>query len=813
MNESQTRLDKIDPKLKGVGWSVVDDSRIITEYTISKGKISASEKPKPLKADYILSFKGVKLAVVEAKSDDLPVGEGVMQAKLYALMLQTNFAYATNGDEIYEIDMHSGQECIISNFPSPVELWQRTFGEPNLWRDKFYAEPFYFDEGKQLRYYQEIAINRVLEAIADGKKKILLTLATGTGKTMLAFQIAWKLYQTRWNIHSNNLRPRILFLADRNILANQAFNGFGGFAKMDENSLVRIKPKSIKKKGGVVPKNGSVFFTIFQTFDSGDVEPHFGQYPPDFFDFIVIDECHRGGANDEGRWRRILNYFSPAVQLGLTATPRRDFNADTYNYFGKPVYEYSLKQGINDGFLTPFRHIVIKSTLDDYVYDPNDTIMDGDDEEIEKLVKGKTYDEGDFYGGKIEIKQRDEDRVKQFIGSITSNEKSLVFCYTQAHAAAVRDLINQYTKEKNPLYCVRVAANDGEQGETYLRDFQDNEKIIPTILTTSQKLSTGVDALNVRNIVLMRPVKSMIEFKQIIGRGTRCFDGKYYFTIYDFVEAYKNFADPTWDGVPVCSKCGNDPCTCQPVVPLPPYDCPVCGQNPCVCEEVPPEPCPVCGQFPCKCPKQTDPCPICGNLPCTCEKKRKLKITLSDGRVRQIQHMTSNMFWDADGKPITAQIFLEKLFGQLPVFFQNEDELRKTWADPFTRKVLLGKMADVGYDQGILSQVQKLINAEKSDLFDVLEYIAYAKDPIERTERVKSTENHLFIGLNEPQKEFINFVLSKYIEMGTNELSIDNLPELLKFKYGTMPDALHLFGDLNLALSAFVGFQKHLYGA
>ncbi|MDP4277350.1 MAG: DEAD/DEAH box helicase family protein [Bacteroidota bacterium] len=809
MNEAQTRLEKIDPKLKAAGWNTIDDSRILTEYVIAQGKISVSEKRKILKADYILTYKGVKLAIVEAKSDDLPVGEGVMQAKLYAQMMRIRFTYATNGDEIYQIDMFTGEESLVDAFPSPETVWNNTFTETNQWRDKFYAEPFYLDEGKRLRYYQEIAINRVLEAIAKGETRILLTLATGTGKTLLAFQIAWKLYQTKWNISNADRHPRILFLADRNFLANQAFNKFGGFSKMDENSMVRITPKSIKKKGGKLPKNASVFFTIFQTFDTGEVEPHFGQYSPDFFDFIIIDECHRGGANDESRWRRIMEYFSPAVQLGLTATPRRDVNADTYNYFGKPVFEYSLKEGINDGFLTPFRHVVLQSNIDDYVYQPTDTIVDGDIDEIDKLVKGKTYTETDFYQGRIEIKQRDEERVKEFMKLIGKAEKTIVFCYTQAHAAAIRDMINQQKKEKNALYCVRVTANDGEQGENYLRDFQDNDRMIPTVLTTSQKLSTGLDALNVRNIVLLRPINSMIEFKQIIGRGTRCFDGKYYFTIFDFVGAYKKFSDPTWDGLPVCRKCGNDPCTCNKKTLF--YPCPEDEQSSNACHSSEFETCPICGKNPCECKPTTDPCPQCGNSPCTCEKKKRVVITLSDGRARHIQHIKTDYFWDADGKPISAQEFLEKMFGQLPQFFSDEKELRNIWSDPYTRKVLLGKMADAGYDEEVMKKVQTIINADNSDLYDVLEYIAYAKEPVKRLQRASLAQQHSYIGINDKQQEFIHFVLAKYVESGVKELAIDNLPELLKFKYGTAMDGIRELGDIQITQNTFIGFQKYLY--
>lgn len=338
-------------------------------------------------------------------------------------------------------------------------------------------------------------------AIADERPRILLTLATGTGKTFIAFQIAWKLFHARWNLSRQpTRRPRILFLADRNILANQAFNAFSAFP---EDALVRIEPEDIRKKSRV-PKNGSLFFTIFQTFMSGPPKdgkpsPYFGEYPPDFFDFIIIDECHRGGANDEGNWRGILEYFAPAVQLGLTATPKRKDNVDTYRYFGEPVFVYSLKEGINDGFLTPFRVKQIQTTLDYYLYTSDDTVEEGEIEE------GKVYEEADF-NRTIEIRERERKRVEIFMGMIQSNQKTLVFCANQNHALLVRDLINQLKRNKHPGYCQRVTADDGALGEEWLRDFQDNDKTVPTILTTSQKLSTGVDARNIRNIVLMRPI-------------------------------------------------------------------------------------------------------------------------------------------------------------------------------------------------------------------------------------------------------------------------------------------------------------------
>src|SRR6266852_1599356 len=565
MNEAETKAEHIDPALKSAGWGVVDGSRILREYPITLGRIEGhGRRGKPLIADYVLVYRNHKLAVIEAKAWDKPLTEGVGQAKDYAGKLAIRFTYATNGQGIYGIDMTEGTEGEMPQYPGPEELWSLTFAEQIDWRDRFAAVPFEDKGGFFLpRYYQDIAIERVLEAIAAGRQRILLTLATGTGKTFIAFQIAWKLFHSRWNLSREpSRRPRILFLADRNILANQAYNAFSAFP---EDALQRIEPDEIRKKGKV-PKNASLFFTIFQTFMSGPgnadlpigaarnaiqengapnkPSPYFGEYPPDFFDFIVIDECHRGGANDESNWRGILEYFAPAVQLGLTATPKRKDNIDTYAYFGEPVCIYSLKEGINDGFLTPFKVKQISTTLDDYVYTPDDQVVEGE------IEAGKRYEESDF-NKVIEIREREAARVKIVMEQINQNEKTLVFCATQDHALAVRDLINQMKTCKDPNYCQRVTANDGALGDQHLRDFQDNEKTIPTILTTSQKLSTGVDARNIRNIVLMRNINSMIEFKQIIGRGTRLYDGKDYFTIYDFVKAHHHFNDPEWDGEPL----------------------------------------------------------------------------------------------------------------------------------------------------------------------------------------------------------------------------------------------------------------------
>ena len=767
MNEAETRAELIDPALRTAGWGVIADSRVRRE-TICPGRIEgAGQRGKPEIADYILTFRNHKLAVIEAKAADKGDTEGVGQAKAYAAKLQTRFAFSTNGRRIYRIDMETGKEGYVESYPTPDELWAEVFKTPNEWRDRFATVPFEERGGTwQTRYYQHNAIENALEAIAAGKERILLTLATGTGKTAIAFQIAWALFQSRWNLSRKpERRPRILFLADRNILADQAYNAFSAFP---EDALARIKPEEIRRQGRV-PKNASVFFTIFQTFMSGtgpdgQPAPYFGDYPKDFFDFIIIDECHRGGANDESNWRDILDYFSPAAQLGMTATPRRTDNIDTYRYFGDPVYVYSLKEGINDGFLTPFKVKQIATTLDDYLWTADDKVIEGEIEE------GRRYREPEF-NRTIQIEERERYRVKLFMEEIDQREKTLVFCATQAHAALVRDMINQMKTSSDPNYCVRVTAEDGERGDQWLRTFQDNEKTIPTILTTSQKLSTGVDARNIRNIVLMRPIGTMIEFKQIIGRGTRLFDGKDYFTIYDFVKAYEHFNDPQWDGEPM-----------EPVVRESKGDSHERDRPPTEGEGDPPP-----------------------------ERPQKIKIRLADGKERTIQSMMATTFWSPDGRPISAAQFVEKLFGELPQFFKDEDELRRLWSRPDTRKALLLSLGEKGFAGEQLAAISRMINAEKSDLFDVLAYIAFALAPITRSERVETRRADIFPRYDAKLQVFLDFVLAQYVKQGVGELDQEKLGALLELKYHTIDDAAEELGSISAIRDAFVGFQEYLY--
>ena len=773
MNEAQTRLNKIDPKLRDAGWGIVPGSNILVEQSayIAPGRITTTGNKNPKKADYILEYKGQKLAVIEAKSDEKDVSEGVTQAKLYADALKIRYTYSTNGDEIWFIDMgvKSGngdyiipsKEHDIDTFPTPQDLWQMTFPDENPWRDKFNLCALNRSGGRQPRYYQEIAIKNVLEAVAKQKNRILLTMATGTGKTYTAFQICWKLTQTKWCTKGVERAPRILFIADRNILANQAINDFDQFP---EDAMCRVTPKELKKNNYKVPTARNLYFTIFQTMmtspnaqkaeeqgitltEGASDQPYYMQYERNFFDFIIIDECHRGGANDESEWRKLMEYFDSAYQLGMTATPRRKVNVNTYAYFGDPVYTYSLKQGVEDGFLVPFRVEVSTSNIDDYQYREGDIVKSGE------IDYEKIYSESDFYNGRIQIKERDEHRVQEFLNKIDPDEKSIIFCATQKHAMIVRDMVNKHKRRPANNYCERVTADDGEVGEATLRTFQDNEKLLPTILTTSYKLSTGVDARNVRNIVLMRPVQNIVEFKQIIGRGTRLFDGKYYFTIYDFVGASEMFKDPDWDGDQYCPVCGNWPCTCNKRK----FDEEEEGSHSVKDDLFPPQP---------------DPCPICGHLPCTCEgpKTNTVDIKLSDGRRLALETSWEQKIFFGD-EFISLEDYVEKLFGRIPEFFSDADDLREKWSNPETREQLLRTLDEAGFAEDKLNLLRNMLKLQKCDLLDVLVKQQYVD------------------ALNKEQREFDNLILEYYASNGFKELGSDKLKTFINIKFNSMRDA------------------------
>ena len=769
MNEAETRAELIDPALLAAGWGVVEGSRARREAIALGRLIGGGKRERARSADYLLTHRGRRLAVIEAKSDDKAAAEGVAQAKDYAKRLQCRFAYATNGRDIWRIDMETGAEGAVSSWPTPDALWAECCPAPDRWRDAFAAVPWATKGGAAApRYYQQNAVERALGRIGAGERRILLTLATGTGKTVIAVQLAHKLFQARWSLSDwhdpagTSRRPRILFIADRKILAEQAMGKFTEYGVFESAALAAVTAGEVAKRGGV-PKNASVFFTIFQTgMTQGQEGLRFTEYPPDFFDLVIVDECHRGGADDESSWRAVLDHFAPAVQVGLTATPKRRDNVDTYAYFGEPVYTYSLKEGINDGFLSPFKVRQFATTLDDYVYTPDDIVVEG-------TPRQGRYRSGEFNRA-ILIREREAKRVELLLAEIGAVDKTIIFCATQEHALLVRDLVNERKSVRDPRWCERCTADDGRDGDLALADFQDNDKTVPNVLTTSQKLSTGVDARNVRNIVLLRPVRSMIEFKQIIGRGTRVYEGKDYFTILDFERAYQHFEDPEWDGEPLDPVVGREPGTFY--------------------ED---------GDAP-----RADPAP-------TRERAERVVIRLADGKERRVSSMAATSFWSPDGRPISAAQFVEQLFGVLPELFRDEDELRGLWGDPDTRRRLLAELAARGYDTQTLDAVRHAVEADASDLFDVLLYVAHARPMETRAGRVAARRGAVLGGYDDKLAAFLEYVLGAYVEYDVGEFDPAKLAPLIALRYGDAAAGARALGGVRAARAAFIAAQARLY--
>jgi type I restriction enzyme, R subunit len=776
-SEHDTRAKFIDPQLKQAGW---EEDFIVREYYFTDGrKLTGNKRGERQFADYLLKFNNQPLAIIEAKKYDDEPTKGLQQAIGYAQKLQLEYIYSTNGQKIYEFNISTGKGEFIELYPSPADLFYRHFNKGNELKEKLLSIPFYLSGNFQPRYYQEIAVSKVMQGIADGKKRMLLTLATGTGKTFIAFQIAYKLFTAKWNIENNNRRPKILFLADRNILADQAINTFNPL----EKDLVKINGEEIKNRNGRVPTNANIFFAIYQAIaEKENIGGYYKQYPTDFFDLIIIDECHRGSANDNGSWRDILDYFTIAIHLGLTATPKRKDNVDTYNYFGKPIYEYSLKDGINDGFLTPYKVKRIRTNIDEYIPTKDDTVKSGE-------LEDKVYGLSDFENNII-IEDRTDLIAQAILNNIREMDKTIIFCVNQNHALMMRDSINKYKKVKDPLYCVRVTSDEGDAGKTLLEKFQDNDKDIPTILTSSQMLTTGVDARNVRNVVLVRVINSMVEFKQIVGRGTRIFENKDFFTIIDFTGATNLFYDDEWDGLPdtppeiiIIENLEQEKGIIQnPIIDGEPFQGVIEEDDIIIGEPIP--------------------------------KKEKLIIKLSNGRELKITDIEVRYVGE-NGKPLTVNEFLEKLLEYLPNLFADETQLRELWSKPETREEMLAKLGAIGFDDEQLGTLQKMFEAEQSDIFDLLTYISYNKELLTRYQRAEKTkEQKQFFQEYENKKaqDFLYFVLDRYKKDGVEELKRDKLSELIELNgLGTTQDAGKVFGNINNLVSAFYQLQQVMY--
>lgn len=775
-SEADTKAKLITPQLVSDGWS---ENFIVREYYFTDGrKLIGNKRGKRYFVDYLLTYKNTNLAIVEAKSEDKDPLAGLQQSINYAQKLKIDYVYSTNGHKIYEHCLIDGKGKFIDNYPSPNELFNRKYGKLEDKEVNIITQPFHIEGAMKPRFYQQIAVQKTIEAIANGKDRVLLTLATGTGKTYIAFQIVYRLFQSKWNKDGNNRRPKILFLADRNVLKDQAYNTFNPI----EKDCVEINGKIIKKRNGEVPTAGNVFFAIYQSLSSGgslevtgedkddDVMEYYKQYPKNFFDLIVIDECHRGSANDESSWREILNHFESAVHLGLTATPKRDDNGDTYKYFGEPIYEYSLKDGINDGFLTPYKVKRVQTNIDEYRFDPNDIIVG----ELEKqIVKLEQFEK------EVVIPKRTKLLAKTIIDNINPMDKTIIFCVNQKHAMDMKVAIDKYKKVKDNNYCVRVTSDEGEIGREFLEKFQNNDLDIPTILTSSKMLTTGVDAKNVRNIVLTSPIKSMTEFKQIIGRGTRVFEGKDFFTIIDFVGATNLFYDERWDGEAVevevkstkisTNKDDKNDKTDEEYSNNNDIDNPI--------DETP---------------------------------KGKVIIDIKSKKLKVIDIETT--YVGEDGKPLKTEEYLKFLIGVLGEFYDDEEKLREVWSNPINRKEMLNKLSQMGIDETQLNDLKEIFEAKESDIYDVLAHLSFNLDIKSRDERVISVYDSNFVEKyhTDKAKEFIEFILDRYKKDGVKELDEKNLSTLVKLSGNDLKVLKEAFNGYNIR-DEYFQLQREIY--
>ena len=788
MNEAQVRHDLIDPALRAAGWESLP-AKVAVEQTIAPGPVSQEDgqSHNPEFADYVLMYGNRRIAVVEAKASDKNYRAGEAQARKYAAALGVRFAYATNGSQVFCVDLTLGTTSTVEldGFPTPAELMSVLDRETASLLEKICREiPWSFAGNRGIRYYQERAVEGVIKALGSGKKNALVTLATGTGKTFIAYQLCHKLVAAKWTRQGMGLRkPRILFLTDRNILADQALDSFA-FA---EGDCYRLKAAVDNP-----PLDRIVYFTLYQTLlgkegecenvTAGEAEKpkvKFEKFPRDFFDLVIIDECHRGGANDESEWHAVLEYFASASHVGLTATPKCDTNRDTYKYFGKPVYTYSLRQGIEDGFLTPYRVKKCESTIKDYRKVEGDQISDP-----EKVDGNVTYSPDKIQREHFVIPKRDRHMVEELFKVMPFDQKALVFCATQEHAAIIAQAIREEAKKHGidyPHYCERVTADDGATGDQYLREFRNSDLPVPTILTTSQKLTTGVDACNVRSIVLMREVKSMVEFKQIIGRGTRLYEGKPYFVIYDFTDASDRFQDDGWDGPTICPKC---------------------GRAPCVCEKGPPKP-----------PRPKQVCKVCGCNPCVCPKPPKKSVTIDLWDGRQI-----SATWEdkviLDNEMLDVKEFLVRFANAIRRFTKDEQGLRGKWQEMEERSNLLEELAVLGFTEEKLREIQQKTERQEYDVLDITLDLVYAVAPIKRAMRAERLAEKLAL-LTPQQRALAEVILRNYVNDGVWTLSMKGFSDLLKQRYGSISEALSKlsFPTLDHALNYYSDIQHWLYAA
>ncbi|EAJ6152100.1 DEAD/DEAH box helicase [Campylobacter lari] len=720
-SEDDTRVKLIDVKLHASSWS---EENIIRNYYFTDGrKLIGNKRGERKFADYLLKFQNNNLAIIEAKKQSKDPLDGLSQGIEYAKILNVAFVYSTNGDKIYEYNLKTSSGEYIEKFPTPNELFARIYGNLKEWQYKLLSQRELYIPQKELRYYQKIAVDKVIEALINGKNRILLTLATGTGKTTIAFALCYRLLEARWNKTNQDKKPKILFLCDRVSLRDQALGEFNPI----EGDCVAVSAQELRKNNGRVPTSANVFFGIYQSLASNSKEQEnaneeqeskfYLQYPKDFFDLIIIDECHRGGANEEGSWAGVLEYFSSATHLGLTATPKKSDNVDTYRYFGESIYEYSLKDGIEDGFLTPYKVKHVTTTLSEgYVYNPDD-IIEGE------LEKG-FYKINEFERN-IHLPQYNDFLAKEILKLINPMDKTIIFCANQAHASEVKRSIDKFKSVKRDDYCVRVTSDEGKIGLEYLKQFQDNDKSYPVILTSSKMLTTGVDARNVRNIVLLANIGSIIEFKQIIGRGTRVYEGKDFFTILDFTGVTRLFYDPKWDG----EQIKDEEKTEVKII-----------QN-----------------------KREQ------SNPKEATKQKEVTVHLKGTKLKVLD-ITTSYIGDSD-KPLSAKEFLEFLVGKLAEFYNDETKLREIWSNQASRKEFLQKLEKDRISEQVLEELTAIFEQKDCDVYDVLAHLSFNSEIKTRHERVLNVKNSAFLKRFQKEKalKLVEFLLNRYQEYGIKD--------------------------------------------
>jgi type I restriction enzyme R subunit len=784
LTEADTCRKYVLPKLYAASWT---DDQISEQKSFTDGRIivsgsKAARRPQK-RADYLLKYRrDFTLAVVEAKSVYKKPGDGLQQAKEYAQILGLKFAYATNGHGIVEHDFLTGKDSDLETFPAPDELWARLKVAENITPEivERVLAPYYHLSGKIPRYYQDISINRAVQAILQGKRRVLLTLATGSGKTVIAFQICWKLWNSRWNRTGAYRRPRILYLADRNVLVDDPKDK--DFAPFGEARW---------KIQGEVIKSREMYFATYQAIARDERRPGlYREYPHDFFDLIIVDECHRGSARDESNWREILEYFEPAFQLGMTATPLREDNRDTYRYFGNPLYTYSLRQGIDDGFLAPYKVHRIITTADAAGWRPSKGELDRYGREI----PDGEYTTKDFERI-VALKARTEAiarNLTDFLKKTDRYGKTIVFCVDQEHAEEMRKALNNLNADlvkKNPDYTARIVSDEGKIGKGHLSDFMELETLVPTIVTTSQMLTTGVDVQTCKNVVLARVINSMTDFKQIIGRGTRVRDdyGKLYFTILDYTgSATRMFADPDFDGEPalVTEEEMNDK---GETVGKPEVITEEEGEQ--IDEEEPPY-----------------------GLPPDGRKGTPQKYYVDNGSVEIAAHLVYEL--DPDGKQLRVVKFTDYTAEKVRSMYASAAALRSRWSSAEERATIIQALEERGISFSELAEAAKQPDADPFDLLCHVAFNAPLRTRRERAEMLRKEKTDFFDRYSPEARAVLNAMLEKYIEYGTAQFK---MPDILKVppisERGTIPQIASLFGGAEKLRAAVTELQTLLYAA